>query len=198
MEPSLSPLFVPPMKAARSHTAVVSTSDGESVVVMGGDGVGGGGGWTTTVELFQVKRRRWCKVTGLPQSLSRPSATICDNHIHIIDIDDNGYSCSVQDLPITSHSTSHPISWSPLPLLPVTSSTAATLCGQLVIIGGEQGGSSVNSIYQLVDGQWVEIDSMTRDKDSCLVVNPSPDKMMIVGGWREIMTPDVEECVVVQ
>ena len=55
--------------------------------------------------------------------------------------------------------------------------------------------SSVNSIHQLVDGQWVEIGSMSRVRMWCLVVSPSPDKMMIVGGWGE---DSVEECIVVQ
>ena len=41
------------MKTARSETAVVSTSDGENIVVIGGDG---GGYWTTTVENYFVSR----------------------------------------------------------------------------------------------------------------------------------------------
>jgi hypothetical protein len=174
---------LPPMKTARSQTAVVSTSDGEYVLVIGG----GGGGWTTTVELFQVRSRSWSELTHLPQPLVLPSATICGNLIHVIGGDGDGFSCSLQDLPssdqpTTSQSRSRTISWSPLPPLPVTVSTAATLCGQLVIIGGKRDRSTVNSIHQLVDGQWVEIGSMSSDRCWCLVVSPSPDKMMIVGG----------------
>ena len=45
----------------------------------------------------------------------------------------------------------------------MTGSTAATLCGQLVLIGGSQvGWPPVNFIHQLVEGQWVEIGSMYR------------------------------------
>ena len=201
---------LPPMKTARSRTAVVSTSDGEYVLVIGGHV---GVGWTTTVELFQVRSRRWAELTHLPRPLTRPSATICGNLIHVIG-DNNysgkGFSCSLQDLPssdqpTTSQSRSRTISWSPLPRLPVTYSTAATLCGQLVIIGGWRDRSSVNSILQLVDGQWVEIGSMSSGRWKCLVVSPSPDKMMIVGGLRGergvfgVATDldSVEECVVV-
>ncbi|CAI8055780.1 hypothetical protein GBAR_LOCUS30417 [Geodia barretti] len=76
---------------------------------------------------------------------------------------------------------------------------AATLCGQLVLIGGRRGGSPVNSIHQLVDGQWVEIGSMTSDRGWCLVASTSPDKIIIVGGYELFGTLDrtVEECVVV-
>ena len=190
----------PPMNTARSQTTVVSTSDGDNIMVIGG---GGDGGWTTTVELFQVRSRRWYELTNLPRPLTLPSATICGNQLHVIGIDGDGYSCSLQglpssDQPITSQSISRIVTWTPLPRLPVKSSTAATLCGQLVIIGGMRGGSSVNSIHQLVDGQWVEIGSMSSVRWRCLVVSPSPDKMRIVGGLRGVYVVNtVEECVVV-
>ena len=98
------------------------------------------------------------------------------------------------DEPITSQSIPHLISWTSLPRLPVTFSTAATLYEQLVIIGGMQYGSPVNSIHQLVDGQWVVIGSMSSNRSSCLVVSPSPDRMMIVGGYGA--EDSVEECIV--
>ena len=46
--------------------------------------------------------------------------------------------------------------------------TAATLCGQLVIIGGRREGSSVKPIHQ-----WGEIGSMSHSRRECLVVSPS-------------------------
>ena len=201
----------PPMNTARSYTAVVSTSDGKYLIVIGGsvgvrwDGVGR---MTATVELFQVKSRRWYKLTDLPQPLGSPSATICGDIVHVVEnFGGDGYSCSLaalpsSDKPIPPQSIPHLISWKPLPSLPVTRSTAATLCGQLVLIGGSQNSlirlfwPQVNSIHQLVDGQWVEIGSMSSERYCCLVASPSPDKIIIVGG---LGAPDsVEECVVVQ
>ena len=182
----------PPMNAARSHTAVVSTSDGKYLIVIGGLGVGGV--WTATVELFQVKRRRWYKLTDLPQPLDDPSATICGDQLNVIGIYDKGYSCSLAALPSSDQPITSPLtlSWKPLPPLPVEDSTAATLCGQLVLIGGRRGLLPVNSIHQLVGGQWVEIGSMTSERYYCLVASPSPDKIIIVG-----QLDTVEECVVV-
>ena len=100
-----------------------------------------GGGWTGTVELFQVKTRRWYELTNIPQPLTYPSATICGNQLHVIGYEDNGCTCSIENLPssdepITSQSIPHLISWTSLPRLPVIQSTAATLYEQLVIIGG--------------------------------------------------------------
>ena len=77
-------------------------------------------------------------------------------------------------------------------------STAATLRGQLVIIGGRRDRSPVNSIHQLVDGQWVNIGSMSSGRYWCLVASPSPDKMVVVGGHCASYRLDsVEVCVAV-
>ena len=184
----------PSMITARSHPAVVSASDGDYPIVIGGSD----GGWTATVELFQVKSRQWHKLTGLPQPLPRPSATVCGDQLNVIGDDGNGYSCSLQallssDEPIT---LSLALSWKPLPRLPVSDSTAATLCGQLVIIGGRQGWSPVNSIHQLVDQQWVKIGSMASLRFYCLVASPSTDTIMIVGGRGAY--DSVEECATVK
>ena len=188
----------PPMNRVRSSRspAVVITSDGKYIVVIGGYD---GGHWTAKVELFHVRSRRWYELTNLPRDLTRPSATICDNQLHVIGHDGIGYSCSLQallssDQPITSQSILNILTWTPLPQLPVVGSTAATLCEQLVTVGGRRGVSLVNSIHQLLDGQWVEIGSMSSGRSDCLVVTPSPDKMMIVGGLGAL--DRVEECVV--
>ena len=185
----------PPMNTARSSPAVVTTSDGDYLIAIGGydsDGV------TATVELFQVMSRRWYTLTDLPQPLYLPSATICGDQLYVIGHDGNGHSCSLQSLPSNDRPITSPLtlSWKPLPPLPVHRSTAATLCGQLVLIGGRQGSwTSVDSIHQLVEGQWVEIGSMTRGRWLCLAVSLSPDRILIVGG--EGGDDSVEECVAV-
>ena len=182
----------PPMNTARYRLAVVSTSDGDYHIVIGG--CGSDGDVTATVELFQVKSKRWHTLTDLPQPLTDPSATICGDQLHVIGHDGEGYSCSLQSLPSNDRPITSPLtlSWKPLPPLPVTASTAATLCGQLVLIGGGQDWSRVNSIHQLVEGQWVEIGSMTSVRWLCLAVSPSPDRILIVGGVGA--KGSVEEC----
>ena len=193
----------PPMNTVRSFPAVVSTSDGEYLIVIGGHD--GDGRLTATVELFQVKSRRWYKLTDLPQPLPFPSATVCGDQLNVIGTDANGYSCSLQALPSSNQpiKSALTLSWKPLPPLPVIESTATTLCGQLIVIGGSRrDGSRVNSIHQLVDGQWVEIGSMATDRYSCLVVRPLPNKIIIVGGYGSVFgsflrsVDIVEECIV--
>ena len=107
----------PPMNTARSDLAVVSTSDGEYLIAIGG--LGRDFLPTATVELFQVKSRRWYKLTDLPQPLPLPSATICGDQLHVIGRDGKGYSCSLQSLPSNDRPITSPLtlSWKPLPPL---------------------------------------------------------------------------------
>ena len=188
----------PPLNTACSNPAVVSTSDGDSLIVIGGHD---GDHWTVAVELFQVSNRRRHKLIDLPHPLRKPSATISGDQLNVIGSDENiGYSCSLQALPSGDRPITSPLtlSWKPLPHLPVTYSTGATLCGQLVIIGGWQGGSPVNSIHQLVDGEWVRIGSVASYRSDCLVASPSPDRIIIVGSVHNSGSEySVEECAVV-
>ena len=191
----------PPMNTVRSSPAVVSTSDGNYIFAIGGCGDRN----ATTIELFHTRTRKWYGLVYLPPPLPFPSATICGNQLYVIGYND-GYSYSLEhlpssDQPITSQSISCNVEWTQLPQLPVTNTTAATLSGQLVLIGGQQANSihclinDAKSIHQLLDGKWEKIGSMSSGREKCLVVNSSPDKMMIVGGDCGFNLLDsVEEC----
>ena len=191
----------PPMNTARSSPAVVSTSDGRSVNVVA---IGGYcRGCIEVVELFNTESGSWSEVTSLPQPLPRPSATICGNELYALGCNDEGYTLSLNallssDQPIRSQQ-SMSRTWTPLPRLPVVGSTAATVCGQLVIVGGKQAWSPVNPIHQLIHGQWVEIGSLSSGRGMCLVASPSPESMVVVGGVgaRANLLDSVELCVAV-
>lgn len=193
----------PPMKYARSLTAVLSTSCGRDYVIVIG---GGENQWVAAVELLHVESKQWYQLPNLPQPLPYPSATLCGHLIHVVGEGGNGYWCSLQPLPSSKLFVMMPMTsvmqWTPLPRLSVESSTAATLCGQLMIFGGWRDGLPVNSIHQLVSGRWMKIGSMSSGGRDCLVVNQSPNRALIVGGWRESLHGVqvgniVEECVVV-
>ena len=86
--------------------------------------------------------------------------------------------------------------WKPLPDLPLQHSTPAILAGQLVCVGGSGGGASSpqdDFIHQLVDGQWVNIGTLSLARDRCLVVTPSPDRMLVVGGVNGYSSSDIVE-----
>ena len=180
----------PPMNTPRSSPAVLAVPGGDSALVIGG--CVSTDRWTRTVEMYQVESREWSLVADLPQSLTAPSATLCAGDVvHVIGYEGIGFSCPLGAL-LTGGQAGV---WKPLPALPVTHSTAATLCGQLVLVGGRAAGSTVKSIYQLLEGRWVEIGSMASQRERCLAVSVSPDKLLIVSGVKA--WDNVEECSVV-
>ena len=176
-----------PMKTVRYSAAAICTSNSEYVAVVGGCDVSNN--WTTTVELFQVSSNTWHQLADLPQHTRRPSATVCANNLlHVIGERGDAYFCSLKLLlchngPILPQLIPHLMSWTPLPRPQYGHLTAATLSGQLVVVGGWRfWGGAINTIYQLLGEEWVEVGSMSRGRWQSLIVTPSQDKMMIVGG----------------
>ncbi|CAI8038976.1 Kelch-like protein diablo [Geodia barretti] len=175
------------MGAACSSPAIASTDN--HVFVIGGNDASHD---ISTIKSFEIKSKRFLKQTPLPQALARPSATICHDKLHVIGANAIGFSCSLHALV-----SSEECKVTSLPQLPVMASTAASLCGQLVIIGGTPGSTasstkaSVNSIYQLMDEQWVEIGTMHFGRKSCFVVNTTPEKL--VDSWWTRQSKNVRQ-----
>ena len=186
----------PPMGIARHSAACVGISNDHHkyFLVIGGYGADG---WTTTVELLNTHSRRWSTLTSLPKPLPFPSAVICGDQVYVIG-GNCVYSYLLSALPDSSRpdKSLQPPIWTPLPDLPLYDPTPAILAGQLVCVSGRQGerwGSRDDSIHQLVDGQWVKIGSLSSARDKCLVVTPSPDRMLVVGGDTDSFLSDSVE-----
>ena len=177
----------PPMTSTRSCCAVLFSSYSFrcDVIVIGGNDDAGP---TSRVDLLDTASNCWYELLHLPQPHSFPSAVVCDNFLHVFGTCSTGsvgYSCSLQNIICGDKSQSLSCSWTALPHLPVHDATAATLRQQLIIVGGRQNDTdhtAISSIHQMVGGQWVHIGSMCAPRQQCLVVSPSPDKVVIVGG----------------
>ena len=183
----------PPMSRARRSVACVGISNDYHkyfLVIVGY----GADGWTTTVELLNTHSRRWSTLTSLPEPLRLLSAVVCGDLLYVVG-GDCAYSYLLSALPDSSRpdKSLQPPIWTPLPHLPLYCSTPAILAGQLVCVGGRQGEGwqpRDDSIHQLVDGQWVKIGSLSSARYDCLVVTPSPDRMLVVGGHTDSSLSD--------
>ena len=194
----------PPMRRGRSSAACVGISNVHhmNVIVIGGWGKGD---WTTAVELLNTHSQRWSTLTSLPKHLPSPSAVVCGDLLYVIG-GNCVYSYLLSALPDSTSpdkSLQSPI-WKPLPDLPLHRgrSTPAILAGQLVCVGGRQRGGYASprddSIHQLVDGQWEKIGTISSARKKCLVVTPSPDRMLVVGGFTDSFSDIVEMYEVIQ
>ena len=73
--------------------------------------------------------------------------------------------------------------------MPAGWSTPASLCGQLVAVGGM--GVSIIHQYNMTSGSWEAIGSMPTARYSSLVVVLPGDKMLVVGGDIESVTVEL-------
>ena len=181
-----------PMSTACSSSAIISEC-GCILIIGGHDG-------TRDISTVQCFRGGWSELAPLPQPLTRPSATICRGELYVIGADTKGYACSLKPLLSSSPQSTPWHLWKSIPTLPVTESTAATLSGELVLTGGKEAKSNslVNTIYQLCNGKWVEIGTMSTARTSCLVIMTSANTIVIVGGRAKARALNVvEECVTI-
>ena len=189
---------LPSMKCARSNCSAVcirNTKFRNHLVVVGGKSQDGSP--VSDVEFLNTLTKTWYTLTHLPQLLTAPSATLCDNRLHVISNEQVGFSCSVQSLisyddgnydddsqPLPSN-----LDWLSLPRLPARDAALGTLRGQLVLLGGQIGDESMNSIHQLVGNEWVKIGSMLLSRRECLAVSASREKVIVLGGvgtWNNV------------
>ena len=170
----------PPMIYARDIPSV-TTFDCQgyytNIIVAGGsvsDSI-----WTTAVEVLNTRDSAWCSLASLPKPLAFPSAAVHNNGdimvLSVVGCYREGYCSSL--CVDTSNETLSNTTWSSLASLPASGSTAATLRDQLVVVGG----SAVSYIHQLINDHWVKIGTVSNGRE-CLIVSPSPDQLVIVGG----------------
>ena len=136
----------PPMPTKRYGTAAVCS--GKSLVV-----AGGGGEYhypLQTVEVMGTETLQWSTASSLPFALRYASATICQDRIYLLGYDlsneprsvlacsvaDLLQSCRPQSLGARLETLTLQEVWHRVDDLPIHASSCATLCGQLLAVGG--------------------------------------------------------------
>ena len=135
-----------PMPTKRYGTAAVSS--GKSLVVAGGSG--GDHKPLHTVEVMNSETLQWSTASSLLFPLCNASATICQDRIYLLGYDTSNeprsvlactmadllQSCRPQSLGARLETLTLQEVWHRVTDLPVHSSSCATLCGQLLAVGG--------------------------------------------------------------
>ena len=182
----------PPMPTKRYDTAAVCR--GKFLVVAGGDGEDT---LLHTVEVMESETRQWSTASSLPLALRNATATICQDRIYLL-----GYgtsdeprsvlacsmagllqSCRPQSLGARLETLTLHDFWHRVADLPVRSSSCATLCGQLLAVGGH-GKNYTTAIHQYnpATNSWEVISHMPTARSDTLVAVLPGNKLMVVGG----------------
>ena len=197
----------PPMPTKRFVSAAVCS--GKSLVVAGGRGIDYSA--FNTVEVMETETLQWSTASSLPFGLAFTSATICQDRIYLLGYDTSNeprsvLACSMADLLQSCQPRSLggwlkaltlQTIWHRVANLPVRSSSCATLCGQLLAVGGcdesFQNYSTAIHQYNPATNSWEVISHMPTARNYPLVAVLPGNKLMVVGGLIDRNeTDDVE------
>ena len=187
---------LPAMPTKRYDTAAVCS--GRSLIVAGGED---DSNRLATVEVLDTDARQWSIASSLPHSFSLATISICGERLYMLggyDDQTGHWTCSVLScsIPELLQSCQTPTLWQrvaqklkstiwrPVADAPHYYSSCATLCGQLVAVGGLN--ASAISVYNETTDSWEAMGNMPTARSWALVAILN-GKMMVVGGvvrWR--------------
>ena len=195
----------PSMPTKRYCVSALCT--GTTLIVAGG--YGDNDKAIRTIEVLNTETRQWHTAADLPQPLSHSSMALCGDLVYLlggVDIDNDSvnsvYSCSLTSL---LSSTGFSISLGRLVStltrsikgrvadLPVNRSTAVSLHGRLLAIGGQDSqdkSTTAVHMYQPTTNSWEVISHMITPKYRCLSAVLPDNQLIVVGG----MTTDDKMC----
>ena len=164
----------------KGNAAVVQS--GSSVLVIAGRG---DGGFEQRIDVLDTKSSEWSEAPELPEGSQLPSAAVCGDELYVIDGWGKWvYQCFLDEL----IGDTKPISsvWSKKADAPYEHTACASLCGQLVAVGGHRGtsGSETPTInaYDADKDSWYEIGKLASGRSHLLVAQLSEDSVVVVGG----------------
>ena len=191
--------FLKPMPTARYQLSVATT---QSVIVASGGSTGFKDGVTVTcatVEVYSSETSQWYTADPLPvPCVGMASVTIADTWYQLGGIGaDNKAVPTVLYAPLaalikkatspTHQSASHKSVWKTLPDTPMKTSAAASLSGNLLMVGGwdyETGASPAVHILLPLTNSWVRVTTgeLPEPRRFCTALQLSSNKVLVIGG----------------
>ena len=189
----------PPMPTKRCNVSALCI--GIALIVVGGEKSEIYRMILKSVEVLNTSTRQWHTATELPQPLTASSMTVCGDRIYLLGGADgyikptpSVYSCSLTALLLSTRSglirarSRSSSMWSKVTDLRVSLSTAVSLHGQLIAVGGEDSnGKATSDIhrYSPSTNSWEVISHMVVARAACLVAVLPDNQLMVVGGGRD-------------
>ena len=181
----------PRMPTARHHLAAVCR--GRNVIAAGG--YGDGGRRVSAVEILDTELRQWSSAASLPHPMSQASITVCEDLLYLLGgVDQNGrrtlsvLTSSITDLLHQQQETANqPAVWRCTADAPYYESTAVSVGGQLLAIGGEdEHGKSTSAIaaYDPTSDSWQDMGHMATPQYRTLVAVLPSNQLIAAGGWE--------------
>ena len=178
----------PRMPTARYDLAAVCR--GRNVIAAGGSG--GVGRTLSTVEILDTDLRQWSSAASLPHPMKAASITVCGDLLYLLGgFDQNGRTLSVLTSSITDllhqqqETANQPAVWRRAADAPYYWSTAVSVGGQLLAIGGrDEAYNSTSAIvaYDPTSDSWQDMGHMTTPRYATLVALLPSNELIVAGG----------------
>ena len=178
----------PRMPTARYSLAAVCR--GRNVIAAGGSVVGRS---VTTVEILDTELRQWSSAASLPHPMTAASITVCEDLLYLLGgFDQNGdqtlsvLTSSITDLLHQQQETANqPTVWRPAADAPYYWSTAVSVGGQLLAIGGcdeQRKDTSAIAAYDPTSDSWQDMGHMAKPRCLPLVAVLPSNQLIAAGG----------------
>ena len=142
-----------------------------------------------TVELFNTSTNQWLATSSLPTPCGVLTSAIVDNYGYLVMNSKEVFRVSLPDIvsqTVDQSTSKSPALWCRLPDTPLSYSTAISLRGYLLAVGGSHDNCTRTDIYlyQPESEQWTKVGDLPNAREYCsCVVLPSGE--LLVAGGRE-------------
>ena len=205
-------VFLPPMPTARAWLSVVTTAT--AIVAAGGDTIiGGKPRVCAAVEVYSSETSQWHRADSLPAPVYAAASTMIGETFFLLGgtskLNTDSKECFQAALPLlikkaiastppsssssspspSSSSSSSSSVWSRLAPTPLSRSTAASLAGSLLAVGGWDGLTASPSVHVLRGGKWERLadGDLPVARMLCAARLISADEVIVVGGVDEAL-----------
>ena len=142
-----------------------------------------------TVELFNTSMNQWLATSSLPRPCDLLTSAIVEDYGYLVMYSKQEFRVSLPDIISQtvdqSTASKSPALWCRLPDTPLSCSTAISLHGYLLAVGGYHDNHTRTDIhlYQPESEQWTKVADLPNARKFCsCVVLPSGD-LLVAGGW---------------
>ena len=144
-----------------------------------------------TVELFNTSTNQWLATSSLPTPCGLLTSAIVDNYGYLVMESKQVFRVSLPDIvsqTVNQSTSKSPALWCRLPDTPLRCSTAISLRGYLLAVGGSHDSTRTDiHLYQPESEQWTKIGDLPNARYYCsCVVLPSGELLVAGGGESSV------------
>ena len=142
-----------------------------------------------TVELFNTSTNQWLAASSLPTPCGWLTSAIVDNYGYLVMNSKQVFRVSLPDIvsqTVDQSTSKSPTLWCRLPDTPLSCSTAISLRGYLLVVGGSHDNLTPRTdihLYQPESEQWTKVGDLPNVREYCSCVVLPSGKLLVAGGY---------------